>query len=171
MKNKILLDPKNAIRIDYWANNRMLYVFKCAKDSCQNEIRVGRAPSQLRRSTGICTSCHQKKKPFGILFNRILQNAKKKKIPISLTYEQFLAFTKIEKCFYCKSQIEWQDHASSDKASSSGYNIDRKDSEKGYSKENCVVCCKICNWSKNNLFTHEEFIEIGKAIKLVLSRR
>lgn len=34
--------------------------------------------------------------------------------------------------------------------------IDRVDSTKGYTPENCVTCCKICNAAKSNL-TYEEF--------------
>lgn len=36
--------------------------------------------------------------------------------------------------------------------------IDRIDSTKGYTSENCVACCKICNYAKNTM-TIEEFKE------------
>jgi hypothetical protein len=29
-----------------------------------------------------------------------------------------------------------------------GYNLDRLNSDKGYTKENCVVCCGACNRMK-----------------------
>ena len=48
---------------------------------------------------------------------------------------------------------------------STAYNLDRKDSIKGYTKENCVVCCKRCNRAKSNLFSYEEWLEIGKFIQ------
>ena len=50
--------------------------------------------------------------------------------------------------------------------------LERKDNEKGYSEENCVLACAICNNAKSNKFTYEEFKEVGKAIKKIwLSRR
>lgn len=171
MKNKTLLSPDIALRTETWKNGRKLYVFKCINDSCSNEIRVGIAPSQLKRSTGICTSCHRKGKPFGVLFNRIKDNARLKNLTNTITYEQFIEFTNTNSCTYCDSKIEWVEHLSSEYRGESGYNLDRKDPSKGYSKENCVVCCKICNWSKNELFTHEEFLEIGKTIGKVLRKR
>ena len=39
-----------------------------------------------------------------------------------------LGLTEEEKCHYCGAELR-------------GYNLDRKDNTKGYSKENCVVCC------------------------------
>lgn len=170
MKNKTLLDPRNALRIETWNNNRKLYVFKCLTEGCSNEIRVGIAPSQLSRSTGHCTSCNRKGKPYGTLFARLEANAKKKQVKLDLSYEEFLDFTKVKRCTYCQSEIDWKEHGKSGE-NTVAYNLDRMDSSKGYSKENCVVCCKICNWSKNDLFSHEEFLIVGKAIGEVLRSR
>lgn len=36
--------------------------------------------------------------------------------------------------------------------------IDRKDSSEGYHIENCVTCCKTCNFAKNNT-PYDEFIQ------------
>ena len=33
--------------------------------------------------------------------------------------------------------------------------IDRRDSSKGYEKDNCVSCCKHCNYVKGNLSTSD----------------
>ena len=45
--------------------------------------------------------------------------------------------------------------------------IDRKDNGKGYTVENCVLSCPICNNAKSDKFTYEEFKRAGKAIKEV----
>ncbi|MBA7521381.1 hypothetical protein ES705_13488 [subsurface metagenome] len=45
--------------------------------------------------------------------------------------------------------------------------LERKDNEKGYSEENCVLACAICNNAKSDKFTYEEFKEVGKAIKKI----
>jgi hypothetical protein len=167
----IRLNPKNAISIETYANKRKFYIFKCGMEGCSNTINVGIAPCQMKRSTGYCTSCHRKKRPYGILFNRVTSNAELKGIKSTLTYAQFLEFTKINKCVYCKSNVEWMAHVPAHYRGATGYNLDRKDSSGPYSKENCVVCCKTCNWSKNELFSHQEFLDIGKAIGKVLRKR
>lgn len=49
--------------------------------------------------------------------------------------------------------------------------LDRIDNTKGHSEDNCVPCCKECNVSRNNSFTQEEMIIIGKAIREVKLKR
>lgn len=39
--------------------------------------------------------------------------------------------------------------------------IDRKDSTKGYSINNIVLACNICNYHKKNFYTYNEFKEIA----------
>jgi len=49
--------------------------------------------------------------------------------------------------------------------------VDRRDNEKDYSLENCVLACSICNNAKSDKFTDKEFKEVGKSIKQIwLSR-
>jgi len=49
--------------------------------------------------------------------------------------------------------------------------VDRRDNEKGYTLENCVLSCSICNNAKSDKFTDEEFKKVGKTIKQIwLSR-
>lgn len=166
MKNNLL--PQNAIRIDLSNNNKKILIFLCSVKNCTNEIRV--PPSKIRNYSGKCASCVSRKKPFGVCYKRLLSNCKIKFITNTITYEQFVNFTKIKNCEYCDSKIEWTEYTSADHGSVA-YNLDRKDALKGYSEDNCVVCCKICNWSKNDLFSHEEFLQIGKAIRKVLRKR
>ena len=45
--------------------------------------------------------------------------------------------------------------------------LERKDNDRGYSEENCVLSCAICNNAKSNKFTREEFKKVGKAIKKI----
>jgi len=166
MENKLL--PQNAIRTEASKSNKKLLIFKCCVENCEKEIKV--PPSKIELYSGKCSSHAVRKRPFGVAYNRLLSNCKIKNVTNSITYEQFLDFTKIKFCQYCESPIEWTEFTSAENGSVS-YNLDRKDPTIGYSKENCVVCCKICNWSKNDLFSHEEFLEIGQAIKKVLKKR
>jgi 5-methylcytosine-specific restriction endonuclease McrA len=45
--------------------------------------------------------------------------------------------------------------------------LDRTDNEKQYSPENCVLACYPCNNAKSDVFSYEDFKEIGKAINRV----
>ena len=50
--------------------------------------------------------------------------------------------------------------------------VDRKDNEKDYNEENCVLACPICNNAKSDKFTYKEFKKVGEAIKEIwLSRK
>lgn len=45
--------------------------------------------------------------------------------------------------------------------------VDRIDSGKPYSLENCVLACYPCNNAKSDVFSYEEFLETDKAIHRV----
>lgn len=49
--------------------------------------------------------------------------------------------------------------------------MDRIDNNKGHTKNNVVPSCQICNKVKNNIFTVEEFVEIGKIIANIRLKR
>jgi hypothetical protein len=107
-------------------------------------------------------SAHGKSKrgEFGrSLFNSLYRNyrngAVRRKLDFCLTEEQFSVMTK-KNCYYCGDepsnilqQFGMYGHYV--------YNgIDRLDSAKGYTTENCVPCCKACNLAKNSM-TVEQF--------------
>jgi len=80
-----------------------------------------------------------------------------------------------EKCYYCG--IEEKDFVPiwgefyGGKTRGKKLEVDRKDNGKGYTLENCVLSCSICNNAKSDKFTGEEFKKVGKAIKRIwLSR-
>lgn len=49
--------------------------------------------------------------------------------------------------------------------------IDRKDNQKGYTEENCVLVCPICNNAKSDKFTDEEFRKLGGVIREIGLKR
>lgn len=168
LERTAMLSIKDSIRFVKTETGLKIYYFKCASTDCQNEIKgpLGR----LKTLTGYCIGCLKRKRPYGVIYNRLVNNANLKGIPATLTYKDFISFTKVNTCFYCNSIVQWCEY-STNQGGASSYNLDRKDSSKGYSKINLVVCCKICNFSKNDLFTHDEFKVIGKAIEWVLKER
>lgn len=91
------------------------------------------------------------------IFYLYKRNAKKRNIDFCLTKNEFKEIT-AKNCFYCntKPSNEYKGHSESN--GSFIYNgIDRIDNTKGYVIDNCVPCCKFCNWMKKDL-TVERFL-------------
>lgn len=140
-----------------------VYILKCSEPNCNNEIRIYKG--KQRAPKGKCRSCSSKKKPFWYIFNSLRLTSKSKKIPMSLTYEEFLQFTNVKNCTYCRAEIQWTEW--SYKGYSAKYNLDRKDSNLGYSADNCVVCCTNCNYTKGARFNHEEFMLLAPGLQRI----
>lgn len=70
-----------------------------------------------------------------------------------------------KECVYCKIKEE---KLSTDFIQSKRFNkrltIDRVDNDAGYEINNIVLACHKCNQIKNNLFTYDEMLQIGKII-------
>ena len=93
---------------------------------------------------------------FNLLFAGYKCSAAAREIEFKLTKDEVRDLTK-ENCFYCGAEPETV-YASHLPNGGYVYNgVDRKDSSLGYSLENCVACCKMCNWMKNT-FSVEKFI-------------
>ncbi len=67
-----------------------------------------------------------------------------------LTIDQFTKLVN-KPCFYCNTYID-----------NEVIGIDRIDSELGYSLENCVPCCDICNFMKNDMNVKDFLTHISK---------
>jgi len=72
-----------------------------------------------------------------------------------------------KKCYYCGIEEEdffriWGKFYGGKRRK---LEVDRKDNEKDYREENCVLACPVCNNAKSDKFTYEEFKKVGKAIK------
>lgn len=171
-------DAINVERIIYYKPNGKIrsswlcYSFKCKESDCSNIIISPKR--HFKTMSGRCRFCSHKKVPFKNLYNKFKSSVKsngqrkgRKKHTFNLTFKQFLSFTEIQNCVYCNFPIEWKAHFKDGRAR---YNLDRKDSNKGYSTENCVVCCKRCNYMKGEHFTYEEFKEVTEILDKIRNR-
>lgn len=85
---------------------------------------------------------------FNGLFNRYRTRAKKNQIPFSLPKDVFKHLTE-QDCFYCgKSPSQSVSSLESGKSRYIYNGVDRRDSGGGYEIENCVPCCRTCNYMK-----------------------
>lgn len=91
--------------------------------------------------------------------------------------EDFKKLEKINKCYYCgitEAQILelieknrlFENHFRSIKLK-----ISRKNPNLEYTAANCIKSCYWCNHAKNNEFSEEEFLEVGKSISSIWKNR
>ena len=88
-------------------------------------------------------------KSFQGRYNAYKHDSKRKNRKWDLTQKEFKSFWQ-KPCYYCGGEIKT-------------IGLDRIDSEKDYTLDNLVPCCKWCNIMKNN-YTKEEFIKHCKKI-------
>jgi len=149
------------------------YRWECLCD-CGKKINLD--TSTLR--TGHTKSCgclrkeywrdRKRKLPYFHLYTHVLQQCKRKKIFCNITFDNFLVFTNITKCHYCNHEITWSEYSSDNNIKfSSGYQLDRKNNSNGYTTENCVACCSLCNSTKSNKFNYSEMCLLGKSISKI----
>lgn len=126
---------------------------------------------KLKKHTGLCRMCLLRKKPYEHLYTALKRHAKNRFKKIELTYNQFIKYTSIKNCHYCYDLITWTKHVIRNKKQTLAYNLDRKNTNKNYSKNNCVVCCYDCNWMKGCKFTYEEFMLLSPGLKKIKRNR
>ncbi|MDD5013905.1 MAG: hypothetical protein PHW73_02240 [Atribacterota bacterium] len=80
---------------------------------------------------------------LGVQYGRLKASAKERNYLVSINSEEFEKIV-LENCYYCNESEKRR-------------GIDRLNSKEGYTKENSVPCCKICNYMKRSL-TKEEFL-------------
>ncbi len=82
-------------------------------------------------------------------FNKYKSNAIARNLQFELTIDNFKKYWK-QPCYYCGDKIET-------------IGLDRVNNDKGYTIDNVVSCCAICNYMKRNL-SKEDFINKCKKI-------
>ena len=138
---------------------RIVYILKCL--NCEDFIKVRKHDYDHQKHSLKCQSCSHKKSPFKSLYNTFLKDHRK--IINTISYKDFLNFTKQKNCHYCLDKIKWNAYPTvKGKFISNAYFLDRKDNAKGYNVENCVVCCTKCNIAKGNRYTYEEWYGMTK---------
>jgi len=152
-------------------NGQAIWECKCDCGNIKN-IRS----NSLRRGAIKSCGCWRKEKsphnklPYGVaaqhkLYNDYKKRAKYDDISFDIEYEDFISLTK-RTCEYCgripSNVIEPQNKNSG----SYIYNgVDRRDNTKGYTKDNCITCCEICNRAKKDLSLEEFYHWIHRLIE------
>lgn len=88
------------------------------------------------------------------VYHAYKSNATKRNIPLSITFDEFYDITSKD-CYFCGCKPK--NTKTLRKSNIFIYNgIDRLNNMLGYTIENCVPCCKICNIAKQQL-TEKDF--------------
>lgn len=146
------------------------YKWSCVCVCGKECIAIG---SELKRGNIASCGClvslgNGRIRSYEALYNKFCSASKLRGITVELSYEDFIEFTKIPNCHYCNSEIVWSEFGTK---KGHGYNLDRKDSTKGYTSCNCVVCCFACNRGKSDKHSYEEWKEISGLINAMRAGR
>lgn len=112
-----------------------------------------------------CSSCERKRSdkdritvPRRFSFSK--SQAKRRQLDWSITIEIY-RFLLSQPCHYCYGPLD-----------PTGIGLDRKNSASGYTTDNVVPCCYVCNMVKGDTFTYEEMMEfMAPAIRATINRR
>ena len=104
------------------------------------------------------------KYPYKRLYNKMVRSANNKNIEVNINYNDFLKFTKIKNCEYCNNPVKWVKHGKN----AICYNLDRKKNNLGYTLDNCIVCCKTCNFLKSDMDESQFLCIIDKIFNNIL---
>jgi len=81
---------------------------------------------------------------------------------VTITFDEFKNI-KTDNCYYCGvSNYLLMFYCGLMGINTPWMTIDRKDNNKGYTPDNVVPACFLCNKIKGNFFTEEEMLRIGK---------
>ena len=94
------------------------------------------------------------------------------------SYEEFkkwylAQYSKEPICYYCKiperfiEKIYWDIRRTKRPRTRVRLELERLDPDCNYNSKNVVLACFNCNNSKSDIFTREEFVNIGKVIKRI----
>lgn len=137
------------VSFDRTENSRSYFNCKCSRCGGISSVRSDRFSSKTYtpKSCSHCVNDLQKEiadekyaedRPYNQRFNSLMSNAKERNISVEITKEEAFELFK-QPCYYC-GEIEVDDKIGG---------IDRINSDLGYTRDNTVSCCWVCNLMKN----------------------
>ena len=99
------------------------------------------------------------------LYNQYKHGAKRRDLEFNLTKEDVKELS-IKNCCYCGQTPSQVINKESEKGKYIYNGIDRVDNKLGYSIDNCVPCCKICNRAKDVMTLDEFYTWVNKVFEM-----
>lgn len=131
--------------------NQTFWEFTC---ECTPDVHVWKQASSIK--TGAVISCGNgcwRFKTHAVqhaVYAGYRTDARRRDLPFDISFADAVAFFDLN-CTYCDSPPSNTRRVKSYVITFNG--IDRIDTTKGYSKDNCVPCCKRCNYAKHVMST------------------
>ena len=142
--------------------------FTCRK--CSKSAIIDRFRS---RYVNVCFTCYQsdtarKNLQLDRRYSRLKYTAKQRGVSVELSRQEFDAYQTLD-CRYCGLPVSGR--SAKDRSENTGSGLDRMDSSKGYTNDNVVPACFLCNRTKNDWFSYDEMLVLGKTIRSILDAR
>lgn len=149
-------------------NKTTLLNVECIKCHTQSIKSITELHAARKYNRSLCTNCPDRymgnterasiDAPYNIIYGAYKRGAIDRNLSWELTHEEFNNLIN-QNCFYCNSEpkvYESEKRYNKTNIDFKRNGIDRIDSSKGYTIENCVPCCEMCNRMKLD-YTLEEF--------------
>jgi hypothetical protein len=174
IREEIVIEPGR------YADGKKRVILKCPTPSCIGIISVydihKTDVNKLTFSTcRLCADISRRKRPYELIYNRAIKQIKRKSearvknIKWLLSYDEFATLCAIPNCHYCNKSLNRAKHKAD--GGTLATQLDRKDSSKDYTLDNCVPCCPDCNFTKNERISYDEMVLIMKHRKLWVEKR
>jgi len=143
-----------------YPNRRTRSMWLCKCECGKEKIVYGQDLRTNHTQSCGCLKTEKSRLTFGLSNLRTLilhykHNAEKRRLDFNLTEKQFEEITQ-QNCYYCGAK---PNNTSTGKRTFGDYiynGLDRVDNSKGYTIDNVVPCCKVCNRAKDTI-TLQEF--------------
>jgi hypothetical protein len=130
------------------------------------KVRRGHLITGTTKSCGCLrkdvTSGRRRLRPYESLYNNCRTTALRRGLCFDFSYVEFVELTAHTECHYCGKEVKWAKVNLGKNGPSS--NLDRKDSEQGYTKDNCLICCGDCNLMKSD-HSYGNFLKLVRRIQ------
>lgn len=138
----------------------------------KNKVRSGRTKScgclqlKTRKSLGSKFKKEYGEASFNECYTSYKRGAKRRGYQFKLTKEEFKEII-TQPCIYCGAVLVNEKKKKGSNGTFKYTGIDRYDNTKGYTIDNCVPCCKVCNRIKTNMSIND----MEKQLTIILSRK
>lgn len=141
-------------KLDNAGKGKQVWEFRCDCGKLLSVIKYY-VVSGSKRSCG----CRRRKAENFAAINRVYGSYKRRSIKIdrafTLTLAQFVELTQRD-CSYCKVPPSQQGKSRTGVYLYNG--LDRKNNEEGYTYENSIPCCFVCNSIKGKFLSYEDML-------------
>lgn len=138
-------------------------VFWLCKCECGKEFYSN--ANRLDAKALVTCGCGSKSKfgsnAIGAVWCVYKRNAKTRNLEFTLSFGQFMEIIQ-SPCRYCGEALTSLRKTDWNTPNFNYTGIDRVDSHKGYTPDNCVPCCAVCNWMKRDMPVEEFYRKITR---------